>query len=127
MQKKEEEIRELQAMANNLLQDKALLQAQVNESDYWIYDRGPVAEEMQQLRQQSALQIQEVNRLTLENTRVMDDLRRAEAIVAGAGRRYPQHQPGHPLAERPSITQTYINQMWSQARQQGRRNNEPLL
>lgn len=52
----------------------------------------------------------------------MNDLSRADAIVAGAGQRHQQHQPGHPPRERSSITQAYIDGLWSQARQYRRRN-----
>jgi len=106
----------------SLLEEKALLRSQVREADYWVYDRGPVAEELQQLEQQSTLQIQEINRLTLENTRVMTDLRSVEALVANNNRRHPPHEPGHPPVNRSSITQTYINNMWRTAQQQGQRN-----
>ena len=124
---KNEEIRELRSHNVSLLQDNELLRAQVQESEYWIYNRGPVAEELQQLRQQTTLQIQEINRLTLENTRLMDDLRRADAIVEGAGRRHQEHPVGHPASERATITQTYVNSLFQRSRESGRRNQEQQL
>ena len=127
MNLKNEEIRELRSHNVSLLQDNALLRAQVQESEYWIYNRGPVAEELQQLRQQTSLQIQEINRLTLENTRIMDDLRRADSIVVGAGSRHQEHPVGHPPQERSSITQTYVNSLFQRSRESGRRNENQHL
>jgi hypothetical protein len=62
----------------------------------------------------------ELNRLERENTRLLESLRRAEAIVADAGRRQPRHEAGHPPVERSSITQTNINHLFERSRQASR-------
>jgi hypothetical protein len=46
----------------------------------------------------------ELNRLNRENSRLRESLRRAEAIVADAGRIHTRHAIGHPEEERASIT-----------------------
>ena len=62
----------------------------------------------------------ELNRLEREVTQLQASLRRAEAIVADAGRRHPRHEPGHPPVERSSITQTNINHLFERSRQASR-------
>ena len=88
MDQRDEDIRQLESMANGLLMDKSTLQAQVDESDYWVYQRGPVAEKIKFLEQLRTQQTQEINRLTIENSKVMDDLRYSEAMFGSAGRRH---------------------------------------
>ena len=58
-------------------QDNHLLRAQVDESDHWVYERGPIAEELEELRASSVDQTREINRLTRENNRLRDENRRA--------------------------------------------------
>ena len=43
------------------MQDNELLQAQVDEADYWIYDRGIVAEELYDLRLSSSTKDREID------------------------------------------------------------------
>ena len=100
--------------------DNGVLRAQVNESDYWIYDRGPIEEELQQLRAGEVSNTMEVNRLTRENVKLHDELRRAESIVTDAGRRHPRHEAGHPPPERASARQTFVNNMWVRSRDASR-------
>ena len=88
-------IRELQTQLRSVREDNQLLRAQVDESEYWIYNRGPIAQELHELRASTADQAMEITRLTRENVRLMDDLRRAEGIVIGAGRRHPAQVPYH--------------------------------
>ena len=113
---KDQHIREIEARLNTVNQDNELLRAQVQESDYWIYDRGPIAEELHELRQSGVTNNVELNRLQRENTRLHANLRRAEGIVTDAGRRIPRHDPGHPPVERSSITQTNINHLFERSR-----------
>ena len=87
MQQKDEDIRQLESMANGLLMDKSTLQAHVDESNWWVYHRGPVADKIKFLEELRTQQTQEINRLTMENTKVMDDLRYSEAMFGTAGRR----------------------------------------
>ena len=91
----------------------------MEESEYFIYDRGPIAQELHELREQSVGQTREINRLTRENTRLMEDLRRAEAIVGGVARRHPRHQIGHPPPDRATINQTLVNNLFNRARMNG--------
>jgi hypothetical protein len=62
----------------------------------------------------------ELNRLNRENSRLKDSLRRAEAIVADAGRIHTRHAIGHPEEERASITQTNINNLFARSRSASR-------
>ena len=102
-----------------------MLRSQVEESEFWIYERGPVAEELRALRESRVAQAQEIDRLTSENARVMRDLRRAEAIVSDAGRRHARHEPGHPHDVRASITQTFVNDLFQRSRRAGQQNKDP--
>ena len=114
-------IRELEGRMRTLNQDNELLRAQVDESDYWIYERGPIQQELLELRDNSVTQTREINRLTRENASISDDLRRAEKAVSTVHRRHQPHEIGHPpltaqerararavqIPERASITQTF--------------------
>jgi hypothetical protein len=108
----EKHVRELQARLLSVDQDNNLLRANVDESDYWIYDRGPIQQELQELRSSEVTSTMEINRLTRENVKLHDDLRRAEAVVPDAGRRHSRHEAGHPPPERASARQTFVNNMW---------------
>ena len=120
---KDRHIRDLENTLRSKRQDNELLQAQVDESEYWIYDRGPIAEELKELRANSVAKDMEIQRLTRENTRVMESLRRAESVVSGAGRKHVTHEIGHPPADRSSITQTFVNNLWDRSKQAKQQNN----
>ena len=44
---RDQHIRELEGRLHTVNQDNELLRAQVGEADYWIYERGPIADELQ--------------------------------------------------------------------------------
>ena len=47
---KDQHIRELEARLNTVNQDNELLRATVDEADHWVYDRGPIKQELIELR-----------------------------------------------------------------------------
>ena len=89
-------IRELEGRMRTLNQDNELLRAQVDESDYWIYERGPIQQELLELRDNSVSQTREINRLTRENANISEDLRTAESMLNLRARRHEPHEIGHP-------------------------------
>ena len=106
----------MQASLTEVRHDNELLRAQVDEADYWIYDRGPIEQELNELRVGSFVSEREIDRLTRENTRLMEGIRRADAMVPNASRVHARHEPGHPPQERSSITQTFVNNLFQRAR-----------
>ena len=98
---------------NAALQDNEILRANVSEADYWVYDRGIVAEELYDLRLSSSTKDREIDRLTRENEQLRRSLRRAEAIVADAGRKHPRHPVGHPPSNQMSFNQANIDELFN--------------
>ena len=113
---KNEHIREMEARLRDVSQDNHLLRAQVDESNHWVYERGPVAEELEELRASSVDQTREINRLTRENNRLRDENRRAGLGSSGIRPRQPAHLIGHPEMERATITQNAVNNLFDRAR-----------
>ena len=96
MYEKDQHIRELEGRMRVLNHDNELLRAQVDESDYWIYERGPIQQELLELRDNSVTQTREINRLTRENVKVSEDLRTAERYLYNGVQKHPRHEIGHP-------------------------------
>ena len=117
--KKDEKLREFNSKITSMRQDKELLQAQVDESDWHVYERGPIQEELIELREGSVTKEREIASLQRENRRLKADLNRSEAIVANAGRRHAPHPPGHPHEERATINQHFINTLFDNAKTSG--------
>ena len=59
-----QQIRELRTQLRSVREDNQLLRAEVDEADYWVYNRGPVARELHELRASTADQAMEITRLT---------------------------------------------------------------
>lgn len=116
---KDKRIRELNRQLTAKRQDNELLQAEVDESNYWVYERGPVKQELIELREGSVTKDREIAKLERENSRLKADLKRAQAVVADAGRRHSPHAVGHPSPERASINQHFINNLFDRAKQAG--------
>ena len=99
-----EHIMELELRLTSMGADNEVLRAQVDEADYWVYERGPIEQELNELRVGSVVSEREITRLTAENTRLMETLRGADSIVTDGGNVHPRHSPGHPSQQRSSIT-----------------------
>ena len=91
------------------------LRAELNESDYIVYDRGTIQGEMQNLRRLNGQQVQEIERLKHENQSLQSQLRRARELVPNAGRSTNRHLIGHPSLERANTTQAGINFLFSRS------------
>ena len=94
----------------------------MDESDWHVYERGPIQEELMELREGSVTKEREIARLVRENNRIKADLHRANAIVSNAGKRHAPHPPGHPQQERATINQHFINTLFDNAKA-SRQNN----
>ena len=90
-----------------------------------MYERGPIAAELEELRAASVTKEREIDRLTRENVRLMEDLRRAGGRVAGAGRGISANQAAEPPLDRASINQTLVNSLWARARMSNNNNQQP--
>ena len=112
----EQIVRQLEARLAVVNNSNEELQLELDESNHFIYDRGPVAEEMQNLRHLNRQNIQEIQRINMENEALQDSVRRAQAIVPNAGRRHQRHLIGHPELERATITQNAINHLFERSR-----------
>ena len=133
---KDQHIRELEARLSQLNRDNEMLRAEVDEADWWIYDRGPIQQELQDLREGNVRNTAEINRLTRENANISEDLRTAERMLHGVHRKHPRHEIGHPplteeeqrkdrlaqIPERASITQTFVNNMFQKSQKASRQN-----
>ena len=119
---KDQHIRELETRMTDLHSANEMLRANVDESNYWIYDRGPIEQELRELRQGSVTNTKEINRLTRENVRLMTDVRRADAVVTDTSRSHPRHEQGHPPQQRATITQTFVNNLFARSRDAQRQN-----
>ena len=91
-----QQIRLLQARLAVVNNSNEELQLQVDESDHCLYDRGPIQEEIDDLRKLNTQHLTELERMRRENNRLKDSVRRAAAIVPEAGRRHQRHAFGHP-------------------------------
>ena len=134
LHEKNQHIRELEGRCRTLNQDNELLRSQVDESDYWIYERGPIQQELLELRDNSVSQTREINRLTRENANISEDLRTAESMLKVRARRHEPHEIGHPpmnaeeraranaaqFPARSSITQTLVNNMFRKSQKASR-------
>ena len=100
---------ELELRLTSMGADNEVLRAQVDEADYWVYERGPIEQELNELRVGSHVSEREIARLTTENTRLMDSLRGAEATVTDGERVNPPQQ-------RATITQTFVNNLFQRSR-----------
>ena len=70
---------ELELRLTSMGADNEVLRAQVDEADYWVYERGPIEQELNELRGGSVVSEREITRLTAENTRLMETLRGADS------------------------------------------------
>ena len=85
----------METRLRSVTQDNELLKAETEEADYWIFDRGPVKQELLDLRETNAQQTREINRLTRESVTHSENLRTAEAMLNREIRRHPRHELGH--------------------------------
>ena len=107
---------ELELRLTSMGADNEVLRAQVDEAEYWVYERGPIEQELNELRVGSFVSEREIVRLTTENTRLMETLRGADSIVTDGERAHPRRSPGQPPQERATITQTFVNNLFQTSR-----------
>ena len=106
-----------------------MLRAQVDESDYWIYERGPIQEELMELRTSNVQHVKEINRLTRETQTAQENLRKAEDMLGKKVRKHPPHLIGHPpsasegkIFNNPNLRQTSLNNMYFNSKNNGNQN-----
>ena len=109
-------IKELEGRTVTLTNDVETLRAELTEADWYVYDRGGVKEEIQNLRRTNITNLQEIFRLTSENQRKTVELAHAEegwryAVKNNKAKMVPQPPP-----ERSSQSQTCLNFMYQTAR-----------
>jgi hypothetical protein len=71
-------VKELEDRVAGLSSQAESYQAQIGEADYWVFDRGAIKEELQQLRRTNISNLVEINRLTSESQRRAVELAHAE-------------------------------------------------